>query len=89
MTRADLLNRLNDRPFSPFRVHVSDGAVLEVRHPMMLIVGETSVVLPTMWGTDEEGEPMPKRWRTLALAHLTQFSDMETGGGNGKRRKRR
>ena len=87
MTRADLLDRVNDRPFSPFRVHVSDGAVLEIKHPMMVIVGETSAVLPTMWGTDEDGEPMPKRWRTLAIAHLTQFSDIESS--NGKRRRRK
>lgn len=87
MTRADLLNRLNDRPFSPFRVHVSDGAVLEIKHPMMVIVGKTTAVLPTTWETDEEGEPMPTRWRTLALAHLTQFSEMESA--NGKRRRRK
>ena len=87
MTRSDLLRRLNDSPFTPFRVHVSDGAVLEIRHPNMVIIGDTSAVLPTMWANDEEGELYPKRWRTLALAHLTQFSDME--GSNGKRRKRK
>jgi hypothetical protein len=71
MTRSDLLNRLGDRPFSPFRVHVSDGTVLDVVNPTMVIVGETTAVLPTLWTTDEEGRHYAKRWRTLALAHLT------------------
>jgi hypothetical protein len=87
MTPAALLSRLGDRPFRPFRVHMSDGTVLEVTQPGMFIVGETSAVLPTMWGTDEGGQPVPKRWRTLALDHMTQFSDVE--GSNGKRRTRR
>jgi hypothetical protein len=87
MTRRDLLNRLEDQPFSPFRVHVSDGAVLEVRNPGMVIVGLTTAVLPTVWGKDEDGLLYPQRWRTVALAHLTQFSDIATS--NGKRRKRK
>jgi hypothetical protein len=51
MTRADLLNCLSDRPFSPFGIHLSDGAVPEIKNPEMVIVGETSVILPC-------GEPM-------------------------------
>ena len=87
MTPADLLNRLNDRPFKPFRVHVSDGSVLDVTNPGMVILGETSVVLPTMWGDDVDGTRLAKRWRTLALAHITQFSDLESS--NGKKGKRK
>jgi hypothetical protein len=87
MTSADLLNRLNDRPFKPFRVHVSDGSVLDVTNPGMVILGETSVVLPTMWGDDVDGTRLARRWRTLAFAHITQFSDLESS--NGKKGKRK
>ena len=84
---SDLLNRLHDRRFSPFRVHMSDGTVLEVLQPGMVIVGETTAVLPTLWGADDEGRRFAQRWRTLDLSHMTQFSDLEQS--NGKRRKHR
>jgi hypothetical protein len=87
MTPADLLNRLNDRPFKPFRVHLSDGSVLDVTNPGMVILGETSVVLPTMWGNDVDGTRLARRWRTLALAHITQFSDLESSNGTKGKRK--
>lgn len=87
MTPSDMLNRLNDRPFKPFRMHISGGSVLDVTDPGMLILSETSVVLPTMWGNDVDGTRLAKRWRTLALAHITQFSDLESS--NGKKGKRR
>jgi hypothetical protein len=85
MAPGDLLNRLQDRPFKSFRVHVSDGTVLDVTEPGMVIVGETTAILPTMWSFDEDGHRLAKRWRTLALDHITQFSDLESG--NGKKRK--
>jgi hypothetical protein len=88
MTPADLLNRLHDQPFRPFRIHMSDGSVLEVTNPGMSIVGETSVVLPTMWGYDVDGTRLAKRWRTLALGHITQFSDLESAEGKPRKGKR-
>jgi hypothetical protein len=87
MTAADLLRRLSDQPFKPFRIHISDGTVLELTQPGMVIVGETSAVLPTMFGTDEEGRRLAKNWRTVAIDHITQFSEIATS--NGKKRKRR
>ena len=86
MTRSDLLSRLEDAPFKPFRIHISDGTVLELTQPGMVIVGETSAILPTLFVTDADGYRYAKKWRTVSLDHITQFSDVEHG--NGKRRKR-
>jgi len=86
MTRSDLLSRLGDLPFKPFRIHISDGTVLDLTQPGMVIVGESSAVLPTLFMTDDEGYRYAKKWRTVALDHITQFSDIE--GANGKRRMR-
>jgi len=33
MTAQDLLEVLRARPFTPFRIHGTDGRVREVRHP--------------------------------------------------------
>lgn len=87
MQLHDFLKRLYDMPFRPFRVHISDGSVVEVAQPGMVIPSDTTVILPTMFGTDEEGHRYAKRWRTIALDHITQFSGVETSD-NGKRRKR-
>lgn len=87
MTSADLRRRMFDAPFRPFRIHISDGTVLEFTEPGMVIIGETTAVLPTLFVTDQDGERLAKKWRTVSLDHITQFSDIENS--NGKRRKRR
>lgn len=87
MRTADLLDRFYDRPFKPFRIHLTDGTVYDVLEPGMVIVGPSSAVLPTAWGRDEEGRPFAKRWQTIALVHMIRFSDIDDRG-NGKRRKR-
>ncbi len=86
MRAKDLLNRINDRPFRGFRVHLSDGSVIPVTEPGMIIVGASSAVLPTEFGKDQ-GERIATRWRTVALSHMVQFSDLDEPV-SGKRRKR-
>ncbi len=87
MTKRDLLDRLNDQPFKPFRVHLSDGSRLDVTQSGMVIVGDTSAVLPSVWAKDEEGYRFAKHWRTIALAHIVQFGEIEeTVEGKRKRR---
>ena len=87
MKAGDLLKRLEDAPFRPFRVHISDGTVLELNQPEMVIVGESTAVLPTLMVKDEDGYQVAKKWRTVALSHITQLSDIETS--NGSRRKKK
>ena len=77
MTRTDLNQRLYDAPFRPFRIHMSDGSTIPVSNLGMVLVGETSVILPTETARDPDGYPFVKRWRTLALSHMVQFSDID------------
>jgi hypothetical protein len=44
MTRSDLLTRVRQKPFRPFRLIVSEGGVYDVRHPDRIIVGRDAVV---------------------------------------------
>jgi len=82
MRPEDLLNRLHDEPFRPFRIHLSDGSSLEVPDKSMVIVGRSSAVLPSRFGLDEEGHSLAEHWRTVALVHMVQFSDLsETTNG--------
>ena len=88
MTRSNLAKRLHNPPFRPFRVHLSDGTVLDVVQPGMVIVGETTAILPTLFIKDEDGYQFAKKWRTISVDHITQFSDIEPepGGKIGLRR---
>ena len=86
MRAKDLLNRVNDRPFRGFRIHLSDGTAIPVTGPGMLIVGPSTAVLQTEYGR-EDGERVATRWRTVALTHMVQFSELDEPVA-GKRRKR-
>lgn len=88
MTRTDLNHRLHDNPFRPFRIHLSDGSTIPVINAGMVLVEESSVILPTEMAHDSEGYPLVKRWRTVALSHMVQFSDVDEPV-SGKRRKRK
>ena len=87
MRHEDLLTRLQDQPFKPFRIHLSDGTAIDVTDPGMIIVGRSSAVLPTRMGKDEEGRPVAEHWRTVALLHMVQFSSLDDYK-NGRRRRR-
>lgn len=89
MDPTDLLNKLCDHPFKPFRVHLSDGSEIDVVEPGMVIVSDTSAVLPDMWaGKDDLGRPLARHWRTIALDQITQFVDLPIPR-NGKNRSRK
>lgn len=87
MRAKDLLRRIGDKPFRAFRIHLSDGSAIPVTEPRMLIVGPSSAVLPTEYGK-EDGERIVERWRTVALSHIVQFSDIDEPV-SGKRPKKR
>jgi hypothetical protein len=45
VTAKDLLKRVREQPFTPFRVVVSEGASYEVRHPDQIMVRRDSAVI--------------------------------------------
>jgi hypothetical protein len=85
----DLRNRLDDQPFKPFRIHLSDGSSIDVLYRDMVIVGRSTAVLPSRFGKDEEGRPFAERWRTVDLIHMVQFADIDeaANGKSGRRRR--
>jgi hypothetical protein len=87
MRPSDLLKRLQDSPFRAFRIHLSDGTMLDMTQPGMVIVGESTAILPTLFVKDDDGYQLVKKWRTVAIDHITQFSDIEPepGGKTGRR----
>ena len=45
MTAKELLDLQCERPFRPLRIFISDGESYEVRHPEMMLVTKTRVVI--------------------------------------------
>ena len=88
MRAEDLLDRLEDRPFRSFRVHLDDGSTVLIDNPGMVIVGPSSAVLPTQFGRDEDGRPLARHCRTIALSHIVQFSDPAERVNGGTKRKK-
>ena len=86
MRPADLLQKLEDQPFRPFRIHLSDGTVLPVTNAGMVVVGPSSAIVPTAWSKDEEGRRLARCWRTIALVHIVQFTEFSERL-NGRRRR--
>jgi hypothetical protein len=88
MKMQDVLGRLNDDPFKPFRIHMSDGTTYDVLNHGFIIVGPSSAVVTREYAKDEDGRMYAKHWRTIALAHIVQMSDLtEHRNGRGRRRK--
>ncbi len=45
MGQADIVNLLQKRPFQPFRLRLSDETVYEIRHPELVLVTPSSVIV--------------------------------------------
>jgi hypothetical protein len=73
---AELLDRLREQPFRPFRLHLSDQSAVDVRQPRMAIVGMDRAVLPTRFKSDEDGRRIARDWRTIALADVVNISPL-------------
>lgn len=71
MRPDDLLAPLRAAPFEAFRIHLSDGASFEIRHPDMAIVqpSKVTVAVPGSEGPDGPAE----RTVNCALDHITRM----------------
>ncbi|MFO0840202.1 MAG: hypothetical protein U1D55_16970 [Phycisphaerae bacterium] len=74
MRPDDLLELLRAAPFKPFRIHLSDGASFEIRHPDMAIVqrSKVTVAVPGPEGPDGPAE----RTVNCALVHITRTESL-------------
>ncbi|MDQ3439241.1 MAG: hypothetical protein M3478_02690 [Planctomycetota bacterium] len=73
MAPQDLFDKLHDEPFKPFRVRLSNASTIDVLDAGSVIVGPTSAIMPLEHGEDEELR-LVRRWKTVALSHMVEFS---------------
>jgi hypothetical protein len=74
---------LQDQPFQPFRITLTDGRTYEIRHPEFVMVGRSSLVIgfPAP-GEADEAEPIYDRFVTVSLLHVMQMEPLQTSGAS-------
>jgi hypothetical protein len=85
MTHHDVIRKLDDQPFKPFRIRLVNNTTYDILDPGMIIVGDSSAVVATQNIRDETGHRVTTDWRTVSIAHMLEFSDLQTSR-NGKRK---
>jgi len=78
MRPEDVRSFLQQKPFQPFRITLTDGRTFEVRHPEMAMIGRSSVAIgaPKV----DEPEPVFDRLVTVSLLHIMQIEPCEMQG---------
>lgn len=78
--RAEAIRtHLRRQPFRPIRVYLSDGSSYEVRHPEMMFVTRTEVVI----AMDPGDDAVPERSAYCDPLHITRIEPLD-----GTKRKR-
>jgi hypothetical protein len=81
MSANDFFTLTRQRPFVPFRIITSDGTIYEVRHPDMVLVGMSSVLV----GCPSEQPPHAyDRYDVVSMRHVVRLEpepSAETAAG--------
>ena len=83
MPPADLLTYIRQRPFIPFRIHLTDGKTYDIAHPEMVMPGIVSAVIGV---PVSPAEPLYGRTETVALRHIVRLVplDGQVSSNNGE-----
>jgi hypothetical protein len=87
MRTRGLLNKLHDQPFQPFRVKLSNNSSIDVLDPNTVVVGPSSAIMPIETLRDGSGYYVVSRWRTVALAHIVEFVDIDPPKSDSRRKR--
>lgn len=71
MRPEDLLAALQQRPFTPLRLYLSNDNILEIRHPEMVMVGETTALI--FFPGKMQAPPIFDRYETISLHHINRL----------------
>jgi hypothetical protein len=82
MTPEVVQQHLLRQPFQPFRIHLSDGAVCEVRQQERVLVMQREVII----ALPKPGEQFPKHLVYCGLLHITRIEPLN-GRTTGSRPK--
>jgi hypothetical protein len=71
MRPEDLLQIVRKQPFQPFRIHLSNGDILQVRHPELVQVGRSTALI--FHPAHDQPPGVFERYDTIALVHINRI----------------
>ena len=80
MSPLNLLKRVKQRPFTPFRMVVSEGATYDVRHPDQVIVTRDTAVIGI---PGDQEQDLHETFVLVDLLHVVRLEPLETAQPNG------
>jgi len=80
MRREEIIRLLRDQPFRPFRLRLSDGRTLDIRHPDMAIPTLSAVYV----GVSSPGSTVADDILVVSLVHVVTLEYLDLpAGSNG------
>jgi hypothetical protein len=79
MTFQRIGNYVGAEPFRPFRINMASGKVYEIRHPEMVHVGRTTVVIFTYMSDDSEEAKQREQEVSMLLIESIEPLDVPAG----------
>ena len=71
MRPDDIVEMLQEKPFRPFRIYLSDGTVYEIRHAELVKVGRSKAMI--FFPTVDEPHAAFERYVSASLLHITRL----------------
>jgi hypothetical protein len=81
----DLVTKLNDHPFKPFRIRMVNSTIYDVTTPWMLFVTESSATVATEVGKTDRGYDFALDWKTVSIHHMMEFTDLPASRGSKRK----
>lgn len=75
LTPQTVLGYVKAEPFRPFRLHLASGRTFDVRHPEMVKILKSSVLV--FRATDGTAD-LPDEWESVSLMLTESISHLET-----------
>ena len=64
ITSEVMINYVRSQPFRPFRIRMTSGRTFDIRHPEMVKVTRSCVLV---FKTDDAATEVPSDWETVSL----------------------
>lgn len=74
MSPQAVLGYVKAEPFRPFRLHVASGRIFDVRHPEMIKVLKSSVLV---FKTSGDASELSDEWESVSLMLTESISHLE------------
>lgn len=65
-----------------------NSTVYNIAEPWMVTIGESSAIVVTQSKQDERGLRIAAEWKTVSIAHMLEFSDIEPSRNGGRKKSR-